>query len=206
VSDRGKQIADYLMERDPLLGQLIRGQEIIRPRRGKDPYPDLLQAVLSQQLSVKAADTIIGRFLKLFPDEYPTPDHVLVLTEQQLRSVGLSRQKAGYVKNIAAFALRGGLDRKILSTMTDDEVVHHLTEIKGVGRWTVEMLLMFTLNRPDVMPVDDLGIQNAMIRLYRLRTKEKKLHARMFKIAEVWKPYRSYACRYLWRSKDNAPG
>ncbi|MCU0445956.1 MAG: DNA-3-methyladenine glycosylase 2 family protein [Microscillaceae bacterium] len=167
-----------------------------------DVYWALLESITSQQLSVKAADTIFKRFLALFPDNYPSPELVMVLEMEKMRAVGLSQQKSTYLKNVAHFALDKGLDWQTLQTKTDSEVIDYLTVIKGVGKWTVEMILMFTLHRPDVFPIDDLGIQNAMVKLYNLSSTGKELKKEMLKIAENWSPYRTLACRYLWRWRD----
>ncbi|HEY8240552.1 MAG TPA: DNA-3-methyladenine glycosylase 2 family protein [Kiritimatiellia bacterium] len=196
-----KNIRKHLA-RDPALRPVLRSVELPYWQLGRDPYAALIEAIMSQQLSGKAAATIHRRFLDLFPRRYPDPKRLARMTPAQLRMAGVSRQKAGYVKNVATFALEFGLDRKHLNRLSDDEVIAHLTQIKGVGRWTVEMLLMFDLGRPDVLPVDDLGIQQAMQKLYRLRAKGKKLHARMTKNAEPWRPYRSHACMLLWKWKS----
>ena len=125
------------------------------------------------------------------------------MKDDQLRAAGLSYQKAGYLKNIAAFSIEQTLEYKKLKMKTDDELVEYLVQIKGVGRWTVEMLLMFSLNRGDIFPKDDLGIQNGIKSLYNLDIKDKKeLYAAMDRIAENWRPYRTLACRYIWRHKD----
>jgi DNA-3-methyladenine glycosylase II len=151
---------------------------------------------------VKAADTIYDRFLELFPDQYPAPERLLLKRPQSLRKAGISRQKAGYLRNVAAFAQTEGMAYEKVHRMNDEEVIAYLTQIKGVGQWTVEMLLMFPLGRPDVLPVADLGIQQVMAKLYRLRVQGPKLKERMVEIADTWRPYRSVACKYLWRAKD----
>jgi len=161
-----------------------------------------VRAIVSQQLSVKAADTIYNRFLGLFKNGVPDAKSILKLKDDKLRSVGLSYQKAGYIKNIATFSLEQSLDHKLLKVKSDDELVEYLVQIKGVGRWTVEMLLMFNLNRPDVFPKDDLGIQNGMKKLYNLTSERKALLKEMEEIAESWRPHRTLACRYIWRYKD----
>lgn len=191
-----------LARRDPALAGIMRGRTPFTPRARPDPYLDLLQSIVSQQLSVKAADTIFKRLCALFPRGYPTADRLAGLSDQALRAAGVSRQKAGYLRNVAEFARAGGLRLARLRAMTDDEVIAHLTAIKGVGRWTVEMLLMFTLGRPDIFPVDDVGIQAAMIRLYRLRVRGPALRRRMEKIAEAWRPHRTAACHFLWQWRD----
>lgn len=189
---------DHLRACDARLAPIVAGTPF-KAYRGGDIYRDLLESILSQQLSVKAAATIFDRFLGLFPGRDPSPRRVLAMPEERLRAAGVSRQKAGYMKNVAAFALENDLSRAALRRLDDDEIVALLTRIKGVGRWTVEMLLMFPLNRPDVFPVDDLGIQIAMQRLYGLRGKGPALRKRMIAIAAAWRPHRTLACKYLWR-------
>jgi DNA-3-methyladenine glycosylase II len=165
-------------------------------------YYALLDSIVSQQLSVKAANTIFNRFLSLFPDNYPHPELLLALDADQLRSVGLSYQKAAYLQNVAQFAIEYNMEQRDWAIMSDDEIIQLLIQIKGVGKWTVQMVLMFTLGRPDILPIDDLGIQQAMIRLYQLEETGKALQSKMIILAEPWKPYRTYASRYLWRWKD----
>jgi len=167
-------------------------------------YYDLLKSIVSQQLSVKVADVIFKRFLSLFPENYPHPEDVVKIEFEQLRSVGLSGQKAGYLQNVAKFALDNDFEKMDWAAMSDDEVIHFLTQIKGVGKWTVQMLLMFTLARPDIFPVDDLGIQQAMQRLFKIEeSNSRSLKIRMIERSEPWRPWRTVACRYLWRWKDN---
>lgn len=198
VFSRPMKPSEHLKAADPVLARIV-VEYPFKVSRGSDIYLDLLESILSQQLSVKAAATIHERFLDLFPQRYPEPQRLRALSDEALRVAGVSRQKAGYVRNVAAFAADRGLDRKRLARLTDDEVIMHLTQIKGVGRWTVEMLLMFSLHRPDVFPVDDLGIQVAMKKLYRLRSEGRALRQRMEQIAEAWRPYRTHACKCLWR-------
>ena len=163
----------------------------------------LCSSILSQQLSTKVADVFRKRFLGLYGGKIPTPQQIIETPFETLRSIGLSNAKTNYIHNVARFAMEKGMDFKHLDKLTNEEVINYLTEIKGVGRWTVEMLLMFTLGREDVFAVDDLGIQQAMISLYGIKTTDKKkLSARMKKISESWSPYRTYACMYLWRWKD----
>ena len=192
----------HLRARDPALRPALRAARPLRRPRQVDLYRDLLEAIVSQQLSVKAAATIFARFLALFADGYPAPAALLGLTDACLRSAGVSRQKAGYLRNVAAFALNHDLSARALRRLPDEAILAQLTAIKGVGRWTVEMLLMFSLGRPDVFPADDLGIQNAMKKLYGLRGRGRALHRRMREIAEAWRPHRTYACVCLWRMGD----
>ena len=163
----------------------------------------LCASIMSQQLSTKVAEIIRNRFLALYDGKIPTPKQIIETQFDKLKAIGLSGSKTNYIHNVARFAIDKGIDYKHLDKLNNEEVIEYLTEIKGGGRWTVEMLLMFTLGREDVFAVDDLGIQQAMIKLYRLRTTDKKkLLARMKKISESWSPYRTYACMYLWRHKD----
>jgi DNA-3-methyladenine glycosylase II len=167
-----------------------------------DVYFALLESIVSQQLSVKAADTIFRRFLLLFDNGYPDAGKLMHLDETTLRSAGLSGQKVAYLQNVARFSLESGLSYEKISALTDEELLAYLTQIKGVGKWTVEMLMMFVLQRPDVFPVDDLGIQNAMKKIYGLTGTGKELKTKMLATAEAWRPHRTLACRYLWRWKD----
>lgn len=179
-----------------------------RPRfhSSGDVYTGLLSSIISQQLSIKAADTIYNRLLDLCPGRIPHPDAVLALSDDALGGAGLSRQKLGYIRNVARFERNQGLARRKLDAMTDDEVLACLTSIKGVGRWTAEMILMFVLDRPDIFPSDDLGIQQAMTAIYRFRSKGRALKRRMHEVAEAWRPHRSYVCCCLWRWKSVAAG
>lgn len=165
-------------------------------------YYDLLESIVSQQLSVKVATVIFNRFISLFPDNYPHPEMVTNMDFERLRSVGLSNQKAAYIQNVARFTQEHNLEAKDWHSMTDDEILKFLTQIKGVGKWTVQMLLMFTLGRPDVFPEDDLGIQQGMSRLFGIQDTGKSLKIKMIELSEPWRPWRTVACRYLWRWKD----
>ena len=191
------------LKKDALMKEVLKATPALTFSPNKNLYQSLIRAIVSQQLSVKAAATIYQRFLNLFPGNDPAAEIVLRLDDEQLRNCGLSYQKAGYLKNIAQFSITNVLDYRKLYRKSDEDLIAHLTQIKGVGKWTVEMILMFSLNRPDVFPVDDLGIQNAMKKLYNLDGKGKKLHQQMTDIAKEWQPYRTIACRHLWRWKDN---
>ncbi|ASZ10465.1 DNA-3-methyladenine glycosylase [Chitinophaga pendula] len=167
----------------------------------------LIGAIMSQQLSVKVANIIYQRFLDLYDGKVPTPQQVIDTPAPTLRAIGLSNAKVSYVHNVARFVIEEKLTDKKLHKMNDEEVITYLTRIKGVGKWTVEMLLMFDLGREDIFSIDDLGIQQAMIKLYRIKkTNDKKaLRLRLLKISAKWAPYRSHACRYLWAWKDMKP-
>lgn len=190
------------LRNDPRLHSALDAVEIPEFTGQGEVYFSLLESIVSQQLSVKAADTIFNRFLTLFPDGKPHADLLLKLETEQLRGVGLSYQKAGYLKNVAQFSLENDLEGRDWSVMSDAEIIVFLTKIKGVGQWTVEMLLMFTLGRPDVLPVDDLGIQQGMAKVCGLMETGRDLKKRMAEEAEIWRPWRTVACRYLWRWKD----
>ena len=167
-----------------------------------DIYLDLLDSIVSQQLSVKVAGIIFERFLNLFDNLDPSPQKILDLDVEDMRGCGLSYQKANYIKNIAQYWIdHHELNRDWLS-MTDDEIINELSSIKGVGKWTVQMILMFRLNRLDVFPIEDLGIRQGMTHLYDITSSGKEAVSEMTKIAENWRPYRSTACRYVWRWKD----
>ncbi len=199
---------DYIahLGKNKKLKKLIDQQELFRLRKRKDIYPHLYGSIMSQQLSTRVAETIHKRFLDLYGGKSPTPEKVLATPHDQLRAIGLSGAKANYVLNVARFALDQGLDHKQLNKMSNEEVIAHLTLIKGVGRWTAEMLLMFTLGREDVFALDDLGIRNAMIKLYKLDHSDKiKLKEDLVRISQKWSPYRTYACLLLWHWKDNSP-
>jgi len=166
----------------------------------------LCASIMSQQLSTKVATVIHNRFLDLYAGKEPTPQQILDTPFEKLRGIGMSNAKTNYVRNVAQFEIEFGMDHKKLYKMENEEVIAYLTQIKGVGRWTVEMLLMFALGREDVFAIDDLGIQNAMIKLYKLKIKDKKkLRAELLRISEKWSPYRTYACKHLWSWKDNTP-
>lgn len=190
------------LQQDTVLMQVIELTELLPHTPSRRIYYDLLDSIVSQQLSVKVSTVIFNRFCALFPDQYPYPELVIALESAQLRSVGLSGQKSGYLQNVAVFSLRNDLERHEWDNLSDAEIIGFLSQIKGVGKWTVEMLLMFTLGRPDVFPVDDLGIQQAMTRLYNLTETGKELKKKMLECSAPWQPYRTLASRYLWRWKD----
>ncbi|MEO8087933.1 MAG: DNA-3-methyladenine glycosylase 2 family protein [Bacteroidota bacterium] len=191
------------LSKDKLLKKAIQQSGRLELKKRKNIFIYLVKSITSQQLSTKVAEVIYNRFIDLF-DEEPTPQQVLELKHEQLRAIGLSNSKVTYVQNVARFAIEKGLDVKHLNKMDNEELVAYLTEIKGVGRWTAEMIMMFALGREDVFAVDDLGIQMAIKNLYQLKIKEtKKLKKKMLVISESWSPYRTYACMYLWRWKDN---
>ncbi len=194
-----------LARKDPVIGALIRehGACGLANAQHTDPFRALVQAIISQQLSTKAARTIGLRFTGLF-DGQPTPARVAATPDEPLRGVGLSGQKLAYMRDLCARVESGALPLGALDALPDDEVVAALTQVKGIGRWTAEMFLMFRLHRPDVLPVGDLGIVKAVQKAYRLRKTPSP--DRLTEIGEAWRPYRSVACWYLWASLGNPPG
>lgn len=198
-------LVEYIihLSRDRKLRPLVEVATPIRLVKRRNICNYLCASIMSQQLSTRVASVIHGRFLNLYEGREPLPEQILATPDETLRGIGLSYNKLRYVKNVAEFELSQGMDAKKLSRMTDEEVIAYLTTIKGVGRWTVEMLLMFALGREDVLALDDLGIQQAMTRLYKLdATNRKQLRADMEKIGRKWSPYRTYACKILWTWKD----
>lgn len=194
----------HLAAADPVMARLVReiGPIPMRAHRGGSAFAYLTRAILAQQISVAAARSIVNRIKGRFG--WPLrPEHVVQSRDAELRTLGLSRQKVGYLRDLAAHT-RDGLPLGRLSRLSDERVIEELTVVKGIGRWTAEMYLMFRLGRGDVLPVDDLGIRSAMRRAYGLRSLPKR--ERMRRIAEPWRPYRSIACFYLWQSLDAAKG
>jgi DNA-3-methyladenine glycosylase II len=194
-----RKAINYLKQSDPVLAAIIERVGAYRMEFGPPEFHSLAEAIVYQQLNGKAAVTIFKRFAGLAGDPV-TPEGILKLTDAQLRSVGLSKQKSSYLKDMAQRAARGELDFSRLPAMSDEDVIKHLTQVKGVGVWTAQMFLMFTLRRPNVLPTGDYGIQAAMKKYYKKRKMPNP--EQMEKIAKPWEPYRSVACWYLWRSLD----
>jgi len=187
---------------DPVMKELLQTVTVEIPERPGNIYEALLRAIVGQQLSGKAAATIYSRFLDRYGGVVPEPSVLRSEEIDDLRTAGLSRQKASYLLNVAAYFENNSHLIADYHELNDEDIIQELTSIKGVGRWTVEMILMFTLNRPDVFPIDDLGIRNAMLKHYSLREEGRELKRKMVEIAEQWRPYRSYASYVLWRSLD----
>jgi len=194
------------ISKDKKLKKIVEASQPHKLVKRKNICTYLCASIMSQQLSTKVADVIYKRFINLFEGKEPTPQQILETPFEKLKGIGLSNAKVNYVKNVAQFEIEFGMDAKKLGKMTNEEVIEYLIVIKGVGRWTIEMLLMFALGREDVFAVDDLGIQHSMIRLYKLDSSDKKkLKEEMLRLSARWSPYRTYACVHLWRWKDNAP-
>lgn len=199
---------DHLAGCDPVLGALVSGhgpldEEERRRGRPDDAYGALLRAIVGQQLSVKAARTIYDRLCGLYGDRTPTPAELIETDPDDLRGVGLSRAKASYLRDLAEHVEDGELDLEQLPELPDDEVSAQLIAVKGLGRWTVDMFLMFHLGRPDILPVGDLGIRRAVQIAYGLDGLPDP--AELTRIAQPWQPHRTLACLYLWASLDNEP-
>ena len=190
----------HLREADPVLAALIDAHGPYRPRPAMDHYESLLRTILFQQLNGTAAATIRDRWLALYGDRYPTPPELLATTDEAFRGAGVSRQKAGYMRDVAEHILAGALDLPALESLPDDEVVGQITAVKGLGEWSAHMFLMFQLGRPDVMPVGDFGVRNGMRVAYRLPTMPTPAEAR--EIGAKWAPYRSVGSWYMWRAAD----
>ncbi len=194
-----RKALNHLRKSDPVLREIIERVGPFRMEFGPPEFHSLAEAIIYQQLNGRAAETIFNRFAAL-AGEPLTPAGILALSDEQLRGVGLSKQKSAYLRDLATKTASGVLDFSRLLEMTDEEVIEHLTQVKGIGVWTAQMFLMFTLRRPDVLPTGDYGVQAAIKKHYRKRKLPKPKE--MEKIARVWAPYRSIACWYLWRSLD----
>lgn len=194
-----RKALNHLRTCDPVLRGIIERVGPFRMEYGPPEFHSLAESILYQQLNGKAAATIFGRFVALTGDPV-TPEGILKLSDEQLRGVGLSKQKSLYLRDLAAKTASGLLEFSRLAEMPDAEVIEHLTQVKGIGVWTAQMFLMFTLRRPDVLPTGDYGVQAAIKKHYRKRKLPKPKE--MEKIARPWAPYRSIACWYLWRSLD----
>jgi DNA-3-methyladenine glycosylase II len=192
------------LSKDKKLATIIATQSPIVLTKRNNICLHLCNSIMSQQLSTKVADVFQQRFLQLFSGKKPTPQQIVLTDIDTLRSIGLSNAKANYIKNVCAFFIQNKLTDAQLHKMSNEDIIALLTQIKGVGKWTVEMILMFTLGREDVFAVDDLGIQQAIVALYKIKETDKKIiKEKMLKISTKWSPYRTYACRYLWSWKDN---
>jgi DNA-3-methyladenine glycosylase II len=196
---------DYIthLSKDRKLARLLKGQEPLVIKKRKNICLRLCASIMSQQLSTKVAKVIYERFLELFDGAEPSPEQIAATPPETLRSIGLSNSKVQYILNVAQFALENDLSDKRMRKLSNEEIIELLTEIKGVGKWTVEMLLMFTMAREDVFAVDDYGIQVAMKNIYGLDDLDKRsLREKMISISQKWSPYRTYACLHLWKHKD----
>lgn len=194
-----RKAINHLKKCDPVLRAIIERVGPFRMEYGMPQFPSVAEAIVYQQLNGKAAETIFKRFAALAGDPL-TPEGILRLSDAELRSVGLSKQKSAYLKDLAEKTAAGVLDFAKLGELPDEEVIRQLTQVKGIGVWTAHMFLMFSLRRPNVLPTGDYGVQMAVKKHYRKRKLPKPKD--MEKIARAWEPYRSIACWYMWRSLD----
>lgn len=196
----------HLERVDPTLARVIEAVGPCRMERRTDGthFQALTRSIIFQQLSGKAAGTILGRFNDLFSGCGASPEAVLASSDEALRAAGLSRQKIGYLRDLSSKVVIRALPLDTLESMTDDDLITHLVQVKGIGRWTAQMFLMFRLGRPDVLPELDLGIQNAIKRAYRMRKRPTPKQVK--RIGAKWSPHSSVACWYLWRSLENGDG
>lgn len=191
----------HLSSSDSIMEKLISrfGPLEFRPHQ-QDLFAEIVDSIISQQLSGKVARVIYSRFEALFPGKKVNPEFALKIDDGKMRAIGVSWAKVKYIKDLAQKTLDGTLKLHLLNKMRDEEVIEHLVQVKGIGPWTAQMILMFSLDRPDILPLNDLGIQKAFEKLYKVKMGNQK---KMIKVAEKWQPYRTIACRYLWKSLDN---
>lgn len=195
-----KKAGEHFKKTDPLLGAIVDQVEL--PAWGKrgNYFVSLAESIVSQQLSVKVADTIWRRFVLLFPDARVDAEYVLDIPDQKIRDAGISWQKISYIKDLAKKTNESAILFEQFETMTEEEIITELVKVKGIGRWTAEMFLMFTMGKPDIFSYGDLGLRRAMQKLYKLRKEPSEKRAA--EIARKWSPYRTVACRYLWKSLE----
>lgn len=194
------EIVNHLSAKDPILAEIIKKIPPFGKRMSGNYFVELVESIVSQQLSIKASDTIFARFKKLFKNGEITPEDARSLGVEKMRGCGISYQKISYIKDLAEKTLESAILFEQFEIMTDEEIIQELVKVRGIGRWTAEMFLMFTMGRPDVFSYGDLGIRKAIQRLYGFKKEPTQKQAE--KIAEKWKPYRTYACRYLWKSLE----
>jgi DNA-3-methyladenine glycosylase II len=197
-----RRAVTHLRKSDPRLAAVIDsvGTCTFAPAEHLAHFTAISRSIVFQQLSGKAASTIYGRFAALFPDGTPVADALLDMPDETLRAVGLSRQKIGYLRDLSERVVAGAVPIDTLHELSDDEIIAALTSVKGIGRWTAQMFLMFRLGRPDVLPDLDLGIQKGIQRAYRMR--KLPTPKKVLEVGAKWAPYRTVASWYLWRSLD----
>jgi len=198
-----REIKEFLQEKDPILRDYIEDIFLEDLEQQEDIYFSLIKSITFQQLSGKVADIIFKRFLSLFDNKYPKPQTLLEIEHKELRNIGLSNNKARYIKNVAQFHIEYGIKYDILCEMSDEEIIKYLCQIKGVGKWTVEMILIFSLLRENIMPSSDLAISTKIKKIYGLKTEKRELIKEVEEVAQMWVPFRSYAVRAIWNLIDN---
>jgi len=195
----------HLKQADPILGAVIHSATLPTFSPHKRYYQELIESIVSQQLSVKAAAAILERFIGLFEASFPSPEEILSKDVETYRSVGLSRQKATYIRDLAEKVLEGTVSFETLDQHSNQEIIDELTKIKGVGVWTVHMFLIFCMGRLDVLPTGDLGIRNGIQKLYNLETRPGDSEIEAIAHTNTWHPYESVASWYVWHSLGNKP-
>lgn len=198
-----KKILDYFQKNDPLLYQTTTQVGDINSLSVDDPsnyFLNLIEAIISQQLSGKAADSIFSRFKKIFPNDIITPQYLVELPEKDIRSVGISYAKIKYLKDLSTKVIQNEIDLEYLSNLSDESVISVLTRVKGIGRWTAEMFLIFTLGREDIFSLGDLGLRTAFKRIYQI---ENPTNEQINQVVNKWSPYKSYGSLVLWKSLNN---
>lgn len=193
--------ADKHLSKDPVLKEIIKNHQKLSLPKSKTVFHELVKSIVYQQISIKAAETIHNRMIDYIGTDDFLPEDLLLYSVDELRTVGLSNQKSGYILNIANFFVENKIEEDDWEKMSDEEIVEKLIGIKGVGEWTIQMILIFQLDRLDILPVKDLAIQQTMVRLYNIKSEKSKLLKDMIKKAEPWRPYRSIASLYLWAWK-----
>ncbi len=191
---------EHFKKVDPVLFEAAKNISLDERNKSEDLFIDLVESIISQQLSIKASDTIFGRFKKLFPKEKITPEKILKISDERIRECGISFSKIKYIKGIATAVIEKQIALENLDKLENEEIINELVKLKGIGRWTAEMFLMFSLGRTDVFSPGDLGLQNAIIKLYKL--KRKPTANELIKISSKWSPHRTIASRILWRSLE----
>ncbi len=196
--------ADHLSAHDPIMRQLVDEFSLPTFRPHQNYYRELVESIISQQLNVKAAATILGRFIDLF-GHFPEPKEILSRSIEEMRNVGLSRPKAGYIQDLASRVHDGSVSFENLDSMSNEQIIENLTQVKGIGVWTVHMFLIFAMGRLDVLAIGDLGVRNALTRLYNFEHVVKDVEIQQLSDQNNWHPYESLACWYSWQSLKNAP-
>ena len=197
--------AAYLIAHDRVLAPIAKKFGAPTMRAHGNYYQELVESIISQQLSVKAGASITKRFIALFGGNFPTPEQILETDIESMRSAGLSRPKARYIQDLAQHVMDGTVHFDHLDSLTNDEIITELTAVKGIGEWTVHMFLIFCMGRPDILAYGDLGVRNGIRKLYGLDAVPDKTTVEAIATANQWHPYESYACWYIWKSLDNEP-
>lgn len=206
ISDETAQkAADQLSQHDPILGEIIASAGLCTIRQHHEYYQALVEEIIGQQLSVKAARSIRNRFVELFNGIFPLPTAILEKSVEELRTAGLSGAKAKYIRDLAEHVLDGRLTFDSLDDMSNDEIIAKLTDVKGIGEWTAHMFLLFCMGRSDVLAVGDLGIRSGIKKLYDFENLPTPVEITELATKNQWHPYESIACWYIWRSLDNSP-